>query len=251
MKQHQAVAIVQGRKSSHDGNLKAANQLLQKANSFAGIIRTFHPFKDGEVALPPEKTRVQSTVADVIQSVRASAVAMFDIVLVQDVGNLTAKADLEMTLDGRSINLKGVPATYLLFLGHQAQDFITFIKNIPVLDDAVEWTFDEQNGTWVSEPEETERTAKEVVPITKAPATDKFPAQVEMVPRDVRTMKVRAVRQSGAIPKAEKEKLLARAIAFAEKIKQTREEANLVEVEQKKAGEQIFDLVFGDLKFNR
>ena len=81
--------------------------------------------------------------------------------------------------------------------------------------------------------------------LEKAPATDKHPAQVEVVHEDKNVGKWKTINQSGAIPARDQHDMLARVKKLIEAVKKAREQANLLDVENKQAGDAIFDFIFG------
>jgi hypothetical protein len=74
--------------------------------------------------------------------------------------------------------------TTLLFLEKQLNDLASLIGKMPTLDPAETWHFDEGQDAWASAVLETHRTKKVPQAFIKAPATDKHPAQVEVILTD-------------------------------------------------------------------
>ena len=96
-----------------------------------------------------------------------------------------------------------------------------------------------------SEAYQTTKTKKVMKNHVKAEATKEHPAQVETYTEDVIIGHWTTVKFSGAVPAKEKNEMLARVSALQEAVKSAREEANGMEVEQKKMGAAVLQYVFG------
>ena len=139
---------------------------------------------------------------------------------------------------------KNVPVTYLLFLEKKLVDVHTFVSKIPTLDSSETWTWDANAGCFASEPVETHKTKKLPKVVTKAPATDKHPAQVEVYQEDVVVGYWKTVKFSGAMPADDIKKLLTRIEGLQRAVKFAREESNSKIIEEVKVGEKIFNYLF-------
>lgn len=238
---NQIVALEKGVKSRSYADFTAAHQQLQRAPLLSGISRTYKPKDDEGEKLPPESTRVQLRTMDVIATVRAALTRMFDVTLTKDAANCEAKADI--VVDGETL-ATGVPVTYLLFLEKQLTDLHTFVSQLPVLDPADKWDYDDNTAAYATPAAETTRTKKVPRNHVKAEATDKHPAQVEMYYEDVLVGYWTTVKRSGALPQARVNEFRARVTKLAEAVKMAREAANSIDVIDRKIGDAIFGYVF-------
>src|SRR5450631_2730835 len=100
-KLNQIIAIEKGVKTGAFQTLTEAHQQVQKVALLSGISRTYRPKDDEGEQLPPESTRVQVRVEDVIQTVTAALTELFDTTATKDWANTQAKADV--VVDGRTI----------------------------------------------------------------------------------------------------------------------------------------------------
>jgi hypothetical protein len=169
---------------------------------------------------------------------------MLDVVLTQDIGNTIAKADIKV--DGKVV-LSGVPVTNLLFLEKQVTDLETFIAKLPTLDPSENWKPDPEIGGYTTDPYVTQKLAKVAEVLELAKATDKHPAQVQVQHVDKPIGVWNNTKKSGAIRIQDRNNALKRVRALKDAIKVAREEANSIEVEQKKCGDAVLGFVFGDL----
>ena len=241
-KLNQIIAITTGKKSQAHKSITDAYQGLQKTSLLEGISRTYKPKDDEGEPLPPEKKLVQLRVRDAIQNVTLALNELFDIVATQDYANCLAKADV--IVDGVAI-VKAVPVTTLLFIEKQLVDMHTFIEKLPTLDPGEVWTYSADVDYYASEPYQTTKTKKVMKNHVKAEATKEHPAQVETYTEDVVVGNWTTVKFSGSIPAKERNEMLERVRKLQEAVKSAREEANSMEVEQKKIGAAVLQYVFG------
>jgi hypothetical protein len=238
---NQIIAIEKGVKSQAYAELTNTHQQVQKLQLLMGISRTYRPINDEGERFPDESTKVQLSAEKVLRDTADMLARMFDITATKDWGNTLAKADV--VVNG-NVLLKAVPVTYLLFLEKQLVDLQTFVKKLPVLDQAEQWTFDPAADTYATSPVETTRTKKILRNHVKAEATPQHPAQVEVYTEDVVVGYWNTVKFSGALPAARVNELLERVHALQDAVKFAREEANNTETTDQRVGAPIFDYLF-------
>jgi len=240
---NQIIAIEKGTKSQSMRELTNAHQTLQKAALLAGISRTYQPKDEEGEQYPPESTKVQVKVEEVISKTSDILTKLFDVVATKDWANTDARADI---IVGGQVLLEKVPVSYLLFLEKQLVDLRTFIRNLPVLDAAESWVFDASADCWATEPMQTSKTKKIPRNHVKAVATEHHPAQVEVYYEDVVVGYWRTVKFSGALPAQRVNTLLKRIESLQEAVKFAREEANNVDVDDQKVGKKVFAYLFAE-----
>jgi hypothetical protein len=243
-KLNQIVAVVSGQKTEAQKTITDAHQRRLKPDLLSGLTRNYRPIKEDGEQLPPEIKRVQTTVSQVVADVRAALATMLDAVYTQDVGNTAAHADVKV---GERVILSKVPVTHLLFLEKQATDLETFISNLPTLDPAESWKDDPDTGGYRTEPYDTLKTAKVYKTHVAHPPTEHHPAQVQVYNVDETVGVWTNIKRSGALRAQDRNAALARVRALKDAIRVAREEANSIEVEQKKAGKAVLDFVFGPI----
>lgn len=243
-KLNQIVAVVSGKKADAEKAITAIYQVVQKDTLFNGLTKTYVPLV-GEEELPSEKKQLQMKVVDAISVFREIMTPLFDVVATQDHANCLAKANV--VVDGRTV-LENVPVSYLLFLEKKLVDLQTFVLKLPTLDPAITWSYDSNADAYASEKTWRYHTRKIAKTIVRAPATDKHPAQVDLVHEDVNVGKWETIAFSGAIPAKQQHEYVVRIKKLVEAVKVAREQANLMEAESVKAGDAVFGFVFGDGK---
>lgn len=227
---HQTLAIEKGCKARCYAVLSDLYKIAQKPALFAGQNREYQRKDDTGEELAPERVKVQQTVADVLRSFVEHEVEATDMEAEKDYANCNAKADL--VVEGSTL-IKDVPATFLLHLEKRLTDFRAFVGALPTLDEAQEWTKDPNAALYRSNPVRTHRTRKVQRPLVLAPATDKHPAQTQLIVEDVVDGHWNLVHISGALPVPERKKMLRRIDTVLDAVKEAREKANAIEVERR------------------
>lgn len=241
-KLNQIIAVVAGRKTATEKEFGELNKLAQKADLFHGISRTYQPVEEGGEELPPESKYPQKSVPQIVGQARELLTTVIDAVATQEYGNTRAKADV--VVDGTPI-LTGVPVTVLLYLDKQLTDLMTFVGNLPTLDPAERWRKDDGTGEYVTEPSRTVRTRKVQKPLVLYPATDKHPAQTQVITEDVTAGHWTTTKFATVISPVEKAAVLKRIDRLREAVRVAREQANGIDVEQVKIAGPVLNFVFG------
>lgn len=242
-KLNQIIAIEKGIKNKSNVELTEAYHAIQKPALFAGIARAYRPRDDAGETLPPENGKIQVRAEDMLQRAAEIQTVLFDIVATKDEANTSAKADV--VVDG-AVLLSKVAVSTLLFLEKQLIDLATIVKTIPTLDAAEDWTYDPNVNAFATTPSETTRTKKIPRNHVKAEATDKHPAQVEVFNEDVIVGTWKTTKFSGALPAIRVQILLDRIAKLQAAVKFAREEANSIEVQERKIGSTLFNFLLKD-----
>lgn len=216
-------------------------QRTQVNGPFAGISRTYTPADDAGEQLPPESTKVQWKVDEILGELAKAETRLFDVVATKEFAN----AKGTVTVGGTDL-LTDVPVTYLLFLEKQLRDVHTFISKLPTLDLADDWHYDTARGCWATDPVRSTRSKKVPRNHVLAPPTDKHPAQVQMYHTDETVGTWETVKFSGALPADRVALLLKRVEKLQRAVAYAREKANTHEVEDRKVGEAIFGYLFAE-----
>lgn len=240
-KLNQILAVEKGARSVTEVAKTTAYHAVQKRDLFSGATKTYEPRNDDGERLPPEGTLIVETVPNLVQNFSVALERLFDVTAVKSWANTRAKADV--VVEGVTL-LEGAPVDYLLFLEKQLQDVVTFLGKLPTLDPSVEWHWDSSAGVYRSTPVETIRSKKEPRAFVKAPATEKHPAQVEVFNEDVPQGTWTLVRFSSTVPVTQVAEWTTRARVLQAAVQMAREEANLLDVEDKRVARPLLDYVF-------
>jgi hypothetical protein len=234
----QIIAVNKGVQSDTNRQRDEALRDLAKAPQLTGISRTYEPRTEDGDRLPPESTNVQIRADEVLSTYAAALTRMFDVTLTREAANCTAAADVK--LEDGTVLLRKVPVAYLLFLEGQLADLRAVLSRLPLLDPAEKWDRDEAHDCWSTPPVQTMRPKKIPRNHVVAEATAQHPAQVQVYMEDVPAGDWTTVKFSGAMPAARVKQLLARCAELQRAVKYAREEANAMEITDRKCGEEIF-----------
>ena len=241
-KLNQVNAILTSKKGEVEREVTEVYKLVQKEILFTGRERTYRPMDEiNGQKLPSESQRAQQRVEDLVRKAVAKWTEVWSLVLTQDTGNQSARADI--LVDGQKV-MENVPVTTLLYLDKQVNDLETFVSKLPTPDPAEEWSHDPNSGLLKGKATESVRTSKEPTVIVKYAATKEHPAQTELFTKDIPVGTWTQILYSGAIPSDRKEQLLARVRKLQMAIKEAREQANMQEVD-KRSARPVLEFVFG------
>ncbi len=227
-------------KTSCQEQISKLHHLSSKEDLYSGLSKTYTPLKEEDEALPTEEKRIQVRAVEQIEAAKTAWKDLFDLTLSKDRGNCEAKADL--IIDGGVI-LSGVPVTYLLFLEKRVTDILTFLKNIPVLNEAYDWELG-VGGIYRSNEVKTHRTKKVQRGLVLHPPTDKHPAQTQLIVEDVVVGHYHTQHTSGALPHDQKKDLVKKAEKVLRAVKEAREKANIAEAPEADTSP-LMDYIFG------
>ena len=155
--------------------------------------------------------------------------------------NASQKARAELVIDG--VKIGEFSATSLLALESHLNKIKDLYINIPTLDTAKKFSFDQQEGVYKTDPEIKFRSVKRPKVIVKYEATEKHPAQTELLHLDFQVGKYETVYSSGRLALSQRNQLTKRIEGMIESVKIARSKANNAEVSNIKVGQKLFDLI--------
>lgn len=241
-KLHEIVAVVDGEKKRRKARQTTLYKTVQKGDLYFGIRREYQPIDDDSEQLPPENKKVQRSLADDVRDFVEQSVKLIDVIATKDRSNQDAMANIEV---GGVIIASDVPVSTLLTLEKELQHTRSFFEKLPTLPLDQVWTRDEASDQYLTEEIETVRTKKEQQPIVLYAATDKHPAQTQLITVDKTAGHWKTRKVSSAIPVKEQQKYLDRIDALANAVKQARERANTTEVTEKEIGVALMNFIVG------
>lgn len=240
-KLNQIVAVEKSVKSRVYGDFTELHKASQKAELFSGFSKNYRKRDEEGEDYPPESKRVQLESADVLSQVAKLLSELFDVTATKDFANCGAFADV--VVDGQTL-IPRAPVPFLLFLEKQLTDLHTFVDKMPTLDPADEWQNDPNSGLFKTASLATQRTKKVQKPVVLYDATEKHPAQTQLITEDVVVGYWDTVKQSGALPIPRKRELLDRLEKLSQAVKFAREQANDFETSEQKIGAAVFGYLF-------
>lgn len=243
LKLHQILALHKQAFSDGESALTKLLRAMDKSALLAGVSKTYTPKDEDGQQLPSEGVRLQLRVPTLMAEVAPTLIRQFDLTAMVDAGNQTARADV--VVDGVTV-LEAVPVETLLFLEKKLLTLSQVIERLPVLDEADEWEQADDQLSFKTKPSYRVKTDKIPRPFVKAPATDKHPAQVEVVFSDEVVGTWSTIKFSGAIKASRKSELMYKVEQLRSAVKVARGEANSVVVEDKKIGLAVINFLGWD-----
>lgn len=244
VKLNQIVALNAPKKGEFQKFITKYYHVMQKPDPFFGMERVYSPKDDDGEKLPSESSKVQLSVEDILKDISIAWVDMFDVVLTNDSGNSIATANI--VVDGE-ILLANVPISTLLFLEKQIDNFKSIIDKIPSLPLSDSWSRDITSNLWVTPVHETVRTKKVQKPIVLYDATEEHPAQTQLITEDINIGTWSVKKTSSAMSMVDIGKFRIKVIKLKEAVIKAREEANSIEIDQKKGGLKVIEYLFGSI----
>lgn len=222
----------------------------KKRHHFGEKLVTFKSNAEGATPVTEEQSDIQTTVHKELEWISGILTKTIDVGHQIDVANTQAKADI-VTEDGTAI-AKDVPATSLLQLEKQIQKVHELLVTIPTLDPAKGFAQDtsREKGIYKAREVTKNRTRKEQRPLVLYPATDKHPAQTQLVTEDVPVGTILEQEWSALLTPATKGDLLERTEILLRAVKKARARANELDIDvtTQRIGKTIFDYLFAPLK---
>jgi hypothetical protein len=241
-----------------DGNLdgqatKTTQELVKtfesKRHLFEEKLVTFTAKGEGENPVTEARSDIQTTVAQEVSWITAIIAKSIDASHHIDLANTMAKADV-VTETGETV-LTGVPATSLLQLEKRLKAIHDLAVAIPTLDPAKGFQQDAQKPKGYFKARETTKTRTKKIqrPLELSPATDKHPAQVQLITEDVAVGTILEQEWSSMITPAVKADIIDRCDILIRAVKKARAKANEQEVDvtSAKIGKKLLDFVFQPL----
>ncbi len=241
VKLNQVIAVEKAIKAKANAEIDTIYKAAQKPVLFEGFVKTYKKKSEEDEDHPDQKQKVQITADLALREASERLTKIFDVTAQKDWANCEAKADVEV--DGE-ILVEGAPTTFLLFLEKQLTDLYTVVEKLPVLDAAENWSYDAAQGMFKTEPTLTHKTKKVQKPLVLYPATDKHPAQTQLITEDVTVGHWEQVRFSGAVAQPKKAALLQRVGKLQHAVKFAREKANLTLAPERAVGDKIMGWIF-------
>ncbi len=241
-KLNQIIAIEKGVKARANAAVNENYKLIQKPELFNGFMKQYQPKDEEGDTLPNESKFVQLQGNVILDAIAKSSTELFSVTARKDWTNMDAKADVKID---DTVLIAGAPVTFLLFLEKSLTDMRTIISTMPVLDAAEDWSIDLNSGLYKTSTVSTSRTKKVQRPLVLYPATDKHPAQTQLVTEDVIAGLWNTVKMSGAMPRPVVAAHLERVEKLLKAVKEAREEANMTtEVASPDVGAAVWNYVF-------
>ncbi len=241
-KLHELLAVEQDRKQKGNHAIgEAKNTFTKKQPYFDGMVKRYISLEEDAEMIPDETKGIVTTVKTKLEETLATVIKGIDAHLSKEETNASEKARAELIVDG--VNFGIFSATSLLALEGHLNKIKDLYTNIPTLDTAKKFEFDEQEGIYKTAPEVKFRSVKRPKVIVKYEATEKHPAQTELLYLDHQVGKYETVYSSGRLTLSQRKELTQRITSLIEGVKIARSKANNAEVTNIKVGQRLFDFI--------
>lgn len=252
-KLHQHLAVESDVKGAEEKIRKECFKTFSsKSAHYDGHYNIFKPLEatvDGDGSEIEEEKHIVDTVPHKLAYIQTSIVRLIDFILQKEIANTNAKADLVIEEDDgtETIIAENIPATMLLTLEKKLIQIRDLYNTIPTCDPLKRWIKDPtEDHRYITEKPETRiRSKKTAKPIVLYDATDKHPAQTQMINEDIPYGKLEITHKSGRMTSADKSGLMERIDTLIRGIKKSRQKANDQELTNDKIGKKLFNYIHG------
>lgn len=245
-KLHELLAVEQDRKHKAAKTIGETKKLFtNKAPYFDGMVKRYVALEEDSEQIPDEVKGMVTTVKKSLEDAQAVITQGIDAHISKEETNCSGVAKAELEVDG--VKFGTFSATSLLGIEGHLNKMRELYQAVPELDTAKKWEFDNQQGVYTTEAEIKFRSVKRPKVIVKYEATEKHPAQTELLYLDFQVGKYETLNTSGRITVTNKKDMLARIDRLVEAVKVARSKANNVEVNNTKVGDKLFDFVHKDI----
>lgn len=228
---HQILAVETDLKKQFEKISQETKKMFQSSSHyFQGKTRQYEAFSESDKDIPSNESKnMITTVLDRISYTNKVFENVINVIAQKEYTNTVAKADIvvENEVGESTILAKDVPATVLLSLESKLTELRGLYSDAPTLDGVKSWR--EKNGVdnvFTTEPTITVRSVEEKVPVTLSPATDKHPAQVQLIGKAVPKGKFTTVEESGELTPKRKHEILNKIDNLLMSVKKARAKAN-------------------------
>lgn len=245
-KLHELLAVEQDRRNRANEAVGEAKKIFTKNDPyFDGMIKKYVPMEEDSEQIPDEAKELVKTVKQQLEETQQVIVTALDATVSKEETNAANVAKAELIVD--DTNFGTFSATTLLALEAQLQKILDLYKSIPILDNTRKWQFDTQQGVYKTDEEVRFRSIKRPKVIIKYEATEKHPAQTELVNLDFQVGKYETTYYSGKLTAIQKIEMVKRIEKLIEAVKVARAKANNVEVVKVELGKRVFEFIQKDL----
>ncbi|KOY84730.1 hypothetical protein AD998_20090 [bacterium 336/3] len=245
-KLYELLAVEQDRKNKANESLGEAKKIFTKNDPyFDGMIKKYVAIEEDSEQIPDETKEMVKTVKQQLEELQENVVAALDATLSKEETNASNTAKAELVVGDTSFGT--FSATSLLALESHLSKILDLYQTIPVLDSTRKWSFDNQKSVYKTDEEVKFRSIKRPQVIVKYEATDKHPAQTELLYLDFQVGKYETTYFSGKLTIAQKNEIIKRLEKLMEAVKVARAKANSVEVQNIKLGDKVFNFLHKDI----
>ena len=247
-KLHEIIAVDKDNRGMYDKLMSETNRTFKERHDhFRGLIKTYESVDaDADYERDPERKEMVDTVPSKLSYFEESIASVIDVSFKKESTNCVAKSDI-IVIEPNGVETliaEAVPVTFLVQLEKQIQSMRNQIYNIiPTLDDAIPWTWNNEQAVWEYNIPRKRVGRKEMVNKIKFEPTEHQAGQAELVNVDVLAGYWQEKNTCSMITSKEKSKLLARVDRLLRGIKTARARANDQEVVKVSIAQNLFNYI--------
>lgn len=212
-----------------------------RPDQFLGQSRRYQSWEDEGTKFPPDDKNLPTTIPEELGSLFIKLKAWYDASMQKEVTNQKARADVVI---GDEVIFKGLAATALLNLEKKLLDLGKILAQIPVLDTASNWRYDENVAGWVSDERVSYRDEQRFAYEQMAKPTREHQEQIHTIKIMKQVGEWHTTIHSGMIPRSEKMTILQRWRELYLAVREARTRANKAEIADVHS-DAIFDYIRG------
>jgi len=245
---HELLAVEDDLKIRGKKVLAETKKLFETGEAlFVGQVKTYQTLDEEKGdKFPAEVKPLSAEVKDVLGTLQKEYGRYLDLVLSKETSNSLPGASADVILNGGTVLFQGMTVTALLNLESRLEDLRSVYAAIPTNSITDEWTKDADNDIFKTAPSITYRTKKVKERIVLADATDRHPAQVNLIDVDVRDGIWTTVKTSGMLSPKDKADRMERLNELLAAVKQARQRGNDIQAVDLKLSEKIFKYIDGE-----
>lgn len=245
---HELLAIEPDAKNEANTRIEGVSRKFAKHANFDETLKTYSPLNEADMDLPDEEFKpMATTVADELEYLHPFVIRMLDIIAQKEASNAEAKADLIVEkADGTELVIaEQVQVSTLVQLENLWKSSLEpLYRGIPVADVLRRWTpHPNRDNVIVTDTKRTQRTRDEKKVIVLYEATEKHPAQTQLIQEKHVVGHFTMEACSGAMTDAQKKKIVGNVQRLIAGIKKARSRANLSPVKVVYLGEKMIHFV--------
>lgn len=245
---HQLLAAANDRdKQAVQLMIESTKTFEAKSSHFDGRFKQYQPDDEGAERLVDEVEEVVivGSVKEKLDYTNKFFINALDSILSKEETNASGNTSTEIVIGTNKFQLSSIG---LLALEKKMISLRGMYKKIPTLDPTKQWTYNEEKQMYETKVYTRNRIAQKNETIVVVQATDKFPAQTQVVPIQKKTGVYEETFFSKRITVRQKAEMIGRIDEIIDSIQVARAKANKAEVIKVKIGAAILNYVNKGLK---
>lgn len=245
---HQLLAAANERDKQAASLINEAKKTFDnKSNHYDGRRKQYSPDNESEDRIVDELEEIVivDTVKSKLDYLSKFIVNSVDSIISKEETNASGTTNATITIGNHDFTLSAIG---LLALEKKLVSLRDLYKKIPTLDPSKVWTYNEEERRYESKPTHRNRLKKENKAVVVVQATDKFPAQTQIIPVEKKTGVYEEIFYSSKISVRQKAEMIDRIDEILDKCAIAKAKGNKAEVKEVKIGSTLLNYINRGLK---